>query len=356
MTPFPLLAALCLNQAPLQVRILEREKPVRAQVEATSLRCDQKLLPGPAAQVEGFEGRLKVGTTTCDEIDASGNVRVTVGEVSRRYAGRIVLAWEGAHLRLLNSVDVEDYLPGVVGSEAAELPPSAQRAQAVVSRTFALSSRGRHGLKGYDLCDLAHCQVYRGKADESPSTVKAVGDTQGQVLLVGGVGLKPAFFHSACGGGTSRAMDVFGEEGAGAQVKDSGKDGPTCRAAPQFSWNLEMDRTQLAQALGTAPEGRAFEPLRRDASGRVLEVRAFGQRFKGTDFQARLGRAFGYHVFRSMKVTASEVEGVVRFEGAGLGHGVGLCQQGAKAMAEAGADASTILKRYFPDCRVAAAP
>ena len=57
-----------------------------------------------------------------------------------------------------------------------------------------------------------------------------------------------------------------------------------------------------------------------------------------------------------MKVTASEVEGVVRFEGTGLGHGVGLCQYGAKAMAEAGADDAAILKKYFPDCRVAPAP
>jgi stage II sporulation protein D len=211
-------------------------------------------------------------------------------------------------------------------------------------------------LQGFDLCDLAHCQVYRGKADENKETKAAVLQTKNLVLLVGGVGLKPAFFHSACGGGTSRAVDVFGEDGAGASISDVGKTGPACKDAPDFKWSLEADRAQLAQALGTKSEGSAFEPLKRDATGRVMEVRAFGQRFKGTDFQSRLGRAFGYHVFRSMKVTASEVEGVVRFEGAGLGHGVGLCQHGARAMAEAGADQSAILKKYFPDCRVAAAP
>lgn len=350
------LAALTVAAAPLKVRILEREKPVGARVDAKELRCDGKPIPGSSIEVAGVDRQLTAAGLRCDEIDASGEVRVQVGEVNRPYAGRVVMAWEGTVLRLLNEVDVEDYLPGVVGSEAAQLPQAAQRAQAVVSRTFALASRGRHGTQGYDLCDLAHCQVYRGQADESKETQAAAAQTKNLVLLVGGVGLQPAFFHSSCGGGTSRAADVFGEDGAGAAISDIGKTGPACKDAPDFKWSLEADRSQLAKALGTKPEGTAFEPLKRDAGGRVMEVRAFGQRFKGTDFQARLGRAFGYHVFRSMKVTASEVEGVVRFEGVGLGHGVGLCQHGAKAMAEAGADQSVILKKYFPDCRVAAAP
>ena len=53
-----------------------------------------------------------------------------------------------------------------------------------------------------------------------------------------------------------------------------------------------------------------------------------------------------------MKVSAQEVEGLVRFSGTGLGHGVGLCQQGAKALAEKGVDAKGILTRYFPDSQV----
>ena len=293
MTGLLTLTALLLTAAPLKVRVLEREKPVRAKLEAKTLRCDGKPLPGTTVEVEGFDRRLKAGAAMCDEIDATGAVRVTVGELKRGYAGRIVLAWEGTVLRLLNEVDVEAYLPGVLGSEAAQLPPAAQRAQAVVSRTFALASRGRHGLQGYDLCDLAHCQVFHGQADENVATQDAVLKTKDRVLLTGGVGLKPAFFHAACGGGTSRAEDVFGDEGAGAAVSDVGKNGPSCKDAPNFKWSLEVDRAQLGQALGVKPEGISFEPLKRDSLGRVMEVRAFGQRFKGTDFQSRLGRVFG---------------------------------------------------------------
>ena len=335
------LTAVVLSSAPLKVRILEREKPVRASIEAKELRCDGTPMPGSSVEVEGKGWQLTAAGFTCDEIEASGEVRVKAGEVNRQYTGRVLMAWEGTVLRLLNEVELEDYLPGVVGSEAAQLPPPAQRAPAVVSRTFALASRGRHGLQGFDLCDLAHCQVYRGKADENKETKAAVLQTKNLVLLVGGVGLKPAFFHSACGGGTSRAVDVFGEDG---------------RVLLFPTWARRGRLVKTHPTSSGLSKRTARSSLKRDATGRVMEVRAFGQRFKGTDFQSRLGRAFGYHVFRSMKVTASEVEGVVRFEGAGLGHGVGLCQHGARAMAEAGADQSAILKKYFPDCRVAAAP
>jgi stage II sporulation protein D len=179
-----------------------------------------------------------------------------------------------------------------------------------------------------------------------------VAKTRGQVLLVGGVVLKPAFFHSSCGGATSKPMDVFGEEGAGAAINDSGKDGPLCKAAPDFAWEWETDRAELARGLGLRPDGPAMEVLRRDSSGRVVQLKSFGNRFSGNEFLAKLGATFGYNTVRSMKVTVEEAEGVVRFKGTGLGHGSGLCQEGAKAIATQGGTAKQILQRYFPDCQV----
>ena len=84
----------------------------------------------------------------------------------------------------------------------------------------------------------------------------------------------------------------------------------------------------------------------------MLELAAFNQRFDGGEFVSRVGRAFGWQSLRSLRVSAVEAEGVVTFTGTGLGHGVGLCQHGAKALAEKGADAMSVLKTYFPECRV----
>ena len=122
---------------------------------------------------------------------------------------------------------------------------------------------------------------------------------------------------------------------------------------PDFTWEWVIDRPTFAKTLGLGrSEAAAFEALRRDAGGRVVELKAFGARFSGDEFFAKVARAFGPQTLRSLKVTVQEVESNVRFTGTGSGHGVGLCQAGAKALALRGADAKAILQRYFPDSQV----
>lgn len=345
------LLLLALAAAPLHVRVLEREKPTRAHVEATALTCDGKPL-GKSVDLSPGNRDMLAGTAPCTELTAKGNVKVVLKDLTRRFPGVLRITQQGGVLRLINDVDVEDYLPSVVTAEMGDGKPAAQEAQAVVSRTFALTATKRHGAEGYDLCDLAHCQVYRGLDDVTDAARAAVKKTQGQVVLLGGVALKPVFFHASCGGHTSRGQDVFGEESAGPAVSDVENGAPRCAGMPDFAWEFVIERVKLAEGLGLKNEGTAFEPLRRDAAGRVVELKAFGRRYSGTDFLAAVGRAFGWQSLRSMKVSAQEAEGLVRFSGTGLGHGVGLCQQGAKALAEKGVDAKGILQRYFPDSQV----
>lgn len=348
MTPLLLLA---LAAAPLHVRVLEREKPTRARLEATTLTCDGKPLPRAVDLVPGNR-ELLAGTTPCTEVTAQGGVKVGLKGLSRRFPGVVRVTQEGGVLKLINDVDVEDYLPSVVTAELGDGKPAAQEAQAVVSRTFALTATRRHGGAGHDLCDLAHCQVYRGLDDVTDAARAAVKKTKGQVVLLGGVALKPVFFHASCGGHTSRGQDVFGEESAGPAVSDVEGGAPRCAGIPDFAWEFVIERVKLAEGLGLKGDAAAFEPLRRDAAGRVVELRSFGRRYSGTDFLSAVGRAFGWQSLRSMKVSAQEADGLVRFSGTGLGHGVGLCQQGTKALAEKGVDGKGILQRYFPDSQV----
>lgn len=352
MTP---LILVFLAAAPLEVRVLERETPSRVQLEASSFTCDGKPLAGTSLEAEASVRDVKAGAANCTQLVAHGGVKVTVRDVERRYGGQLRLSLEGGLLRLINVVDVEDYLPSVVKAEADGAKPAALEAQAIVSRTFALSGRERHARSNYHLCDLAHCQVYRGQGDASADAVAAVKKTGGQVLLVGGIVLKPAFFTSSCGGHTSAAGDVFGEDVAGTASSDVEKGAPRC-ANPELAWTFEVEKAELAKALGVAPTGNALEALRRDAGGRILEVRAFGKRFSGQDFMSRVGRAFGWQSVRSMKFSTTETDTTLRLEGAGLGHGVGLCQLGAKSLAARGVDAAGILQRYFPESKVKPAP
>lgn len=340
--------------APLKVRVLQREKPYEGWLSADKLTCDGEPITASRVELKLKDRRLTAGDKLCDVITAEGDIKVTLDDKPHGYPGKLTALPEGSFIRFIDEVQVEDYLPSVVTEEADGFPAAALEVQAIVSRTFALASRGRHKDDGFDLCDLTHCQLFKGTDEISSAADDASKRTRGEVLLWGGIGLKPAFFHAACGGHTSKAGDVFGEgaEGVGPGVSDSGKDGPACREAPEFKWSFEIERGDMARGLNLAPEGHAFEPLRRDAAGRVLELKAFNRRFRGAEFMSVMGRAFGWRSIRSMKVTAEEVENMVRFSGAGYGHGVGLCQLGAKAMALKGMNRKQILQKYFPDCTV----
>lgn len=347
------LALITLNAEPLMVRILEHEKPSAVALTGERLFCDAAPLPSPVELTVGQDGVAVKGSTKgpCAVVRGEGITSVTVGELTRRYPGVVSVTVEGGLLRLINTVDVEAYLPSVVQAEASGAPTAALQAQAIVSRTFALTGRHRHERSGYHLCDLTHCQWYRG-LDHGLAAQDAVTKTKGQVLMVGGIALKPAFFHATCGGHTSASNDVFHEAGAGPGINDTQKDGAACKDAPDFSWSWSADRMELAKALGVKAEGDAFVPLARDKGGRVLEVSAFGKRMDGGEFSSRIGRAFGWQALRSLKVSATEVESTVTFSGTGVGHGVGLCQNGARSLAAKGWDTKKLLLRYFPDCQI----
>lgn len=349
------LLLLALAHAPLEVRVLEREAPSRVHLEAPRITCDGAPLPS-SIDADAAIRDVRVGTASCTQVVASDGVTVTVKDVKRSYPGELRVSLQGGLLRLINVVDVEAYLPSVITAEADGMKAAALEAQAIVARTFAVTAQKRHAQAGYQLCDLAHCQVYRGKGEASADAEAAVKKTKDLVLLIGGMVLKPAFFHAACGGHTSSGADVFGEEAAGTAVSDVEHGAPRCKAAPDFAWRFEVEKLELARALNLSPSGAALETLRRDAGGRLLEVRSFGKRFTGQEFASRVGRAFGWRSLRSMKFSATETDTTLRLEGTGTGHGVGLCQEGAKALAERGVDSKGILLRYFPESQVKPRP
>lgn len=344
---------------PLEVRVLERDLPTKVQLSAQKFSCDGKPLEGKVVEALAHIHEVKVGEALCGQLIAHGSegVGVSFGEVNRRYRGELRVTLENSSLKLINVVDVEDYLPSVVKAEADGAKPSALEAQAVVSRTFAVTGRRRHERSGYHLCDLTHCQLYRGSAEASPEAEAAVKKTANQVLLIGGIVLKPAFFHSSCGGHTSTATDVFGEDGAGTAVSDveKGANAPRC-ANPDLGWTFEMEKMDFARAMNVPATGKALEPLRRDKAGRVLEVRVFGKRMTSGEFMSRAGKVLGWQAIRSMKFGVSETDTLLKLDGTGLGHGTGLCQLGARALAEKGVDAKGILSRYFPESQIKPLP
>ena len=295
---------------------------------------------------------------------------LTVG--TRSYRGRIVLRGDGHGLTAINQVGVESYLAGVLSAEMGRRDSTdleAMRAQAVISRTFALKNRGKRRTDGFDLNASVADQVYGGATTETPLAWSAVRGTTGQVLTWQG-GLIDAFFSSTCGGRTAEGTEVY----AGANrpylrsIEDVDLDGQAyCRISPRFRWREEWTGESLRDILRRtlpATTGVSSAEVARvvdvrvtsrtvsDRAGRV-EIN-LGNRVvavSGPDIRLTL-RPTPEQVLRSSGFTLTEtrsggqVERLVA-DGRGAGHGVGFCQWGAVGRARAGQDYQAILRAYF---------
>jgi len=131
------------------------------------------------------------------------------------YRGRLEARVDRAgNLRLINELEMEEYLKGVVPNEMGpgvypEL--EALKAQAVAARTYIIANLGQFSEDGYDVCDSPQCQVYKGAGSEHPLTNQAVDETRSIMVTYGGRPIN-ALYTSTCGGHTEDGNLVFPEE------------------------------------------------------------------------------------------------------------------------------------------------
>ena len=263
-------------------------------------------------------------------------------------------------MSVVAAIDVETYVRGVLAGEAATFSnPNALAAMAILARTWALRSRGRHRAEGFDFCSLTHCQFFRPPQEGSGETSlvqKAVRDTAGLVLKYDGE-LIDAYYSANCGGATATAGDVW--PGSGRPYLRSVRD-PYCAGDAQSSWTRLVPWNELRAALATK-DGSAFRDLTidgHDQSGRVRTLRLIGdlpRRIDAGEFRYALNRKLGWNTLKSSLFTIEPQGDAVIFRGRGLGHGVGLCQAGAEQMGRLGIGYDRILAQYFPGTELAKA-
>ena len=271
------------------------------------------------------------------------------GEVvwdGRAYRGSLRFLARGDALLVINVVDLEAYLRGVVPAEMqASWPLEALRAQAVAARTYTMVNLD--AAAPYDVCATSDCQVYRGIGIEHPRTDQAVADTAGQVLTFGGTFAR-TYYHSDSGGVIASAAEVWGMSLPYlAAFRDVASDGPHAR------WDTRLDPGAVAAQLAAA--GHHVGAVQRvrvvgySESGRVsgLEIVGSAGRVTLHGLAARLqARAWG------LKSTRFEMVGDLAVRGWGWGHGVGMSQYGARALALSGYGYGQILAFYYPDTQL----
>jgi stage II sporulation protein D len=253
------------------------------------------------------------------------------------------------------TLDVETYLRGVVPIEASpSWPPAALQAQAILARTYALAKKTLS--RAYDLVTTEGDQRYGGPEAEHPATSAAVEATRGLTLRFDG-GPASIFYSSCCGGHTEDAAEVWGHASL-PYLRGVGDD-PNCTLAPDYRWmrTLPLERARTALADRLTGELTSVEVGDPDASGRPRTAMLFGNGSSVTMPVTELRTRWGTETVRStwirrVSIDETQASPFIRIEGSGRGHGVGLCQWGARGMALTGADAATILAHYFPGTAV----
>jgi len=310
------------EERPQEVVISSRESTYRIKATGDSLMVN---------------GRRK---SYFQQMDAA-RYTITAGELKRSYAGGFTFYASEGELFILNYIPEEAYLASVVASEMPAGGFQARKAQAVLARTYAYKNMGDHDV-GYDLLDSQLSQVYKGLPVDSAS-LEAVRETAGLVL-----GYKQeiaeVYYHSTCGGMTLLPSDVW--EGAKDQPYHRRIADTLCSNSPFYAWEDTFRLDTLAQRLGLS-DLPAFLRLVRDTTFTPV---------KGFVFYAPDSIYFDYnnvvnlldHRPKTRRFEAEISDGLLLIHGHGYGHAVGMCQFGAMAMEEAGANYRDILFHYFP--------
>lgn len=315
------------------------------------------------------------------------------------FRGALELVADGGAVTAINDLELDHYLASVLGSEMRpDWPTEALSAQAVAARSTVLATRGRHHLnEAFDLCHDDHCQDYQGISREGETALQALKRCKDCLLVLGGR-VVDARFAKSCGGVTDNYSTAWDDdsvpslepvlcthdspESVATIVKDQ-PDGsgwkilhlfvaeppawaacnPEYRHYPAsvtsmeklYRWQRMLSRDELIELVHKRTGVETGEildlvPLEYGVSGRIKFLRVVGESASVT-----VGKELAIRRLLSdshLPSSAFEIHrgsaGEWIFDGIGWGHGVGLCQMGAAALAAEGWPAKKIVSHYYP--------
>jgi stage II sporulation protein D len=317
------------------------------------------------------------------------------------YRGELELfATPDGGLSAANRLPLEQYVETAVGSEMRhDLPEAFSQAQAVAARSTVLATANRHHYSdGFDLCHDDHCQCYQGVIREANAVIEPIRATGGKVLVYqtpptppaearGDQRIADARYAKSCGGVSDFYEEVWGAEEPGyfavrgcgefnfPDLSNEANAAHFLNNAPQqafcnpehfpypkpwdedslFRWTREYDCAKLGELLKkkTGIDVGAIRELNvkhRSPSGRITILDVAGETGTTTLYgELEIRRALSESHLPSSYFVVQVSEKMLTLRGGGWGHGVGLCQLGAVAMAKAGWSLEQILSHYYPN-------
>ncbi len=293
------------------------------------------------------------------------NGAVTIN--GKKYRGALEVRKIGGRMWVINIVDFEDYLKGVVPCEIGGLSDNlieAAKAQAVAARTYAYAHLNQYDHLGFDLYATIQDQVYNGISAERDLTNRAIEETRSEILTYRNEPIE-AKYHSTCGGRTADFNDAW-----------QGKAPPYlrsirctyCEKSPHYTWKSELSKEEFYKNLRKRlkiigyeiPSGERITRIRLKTNKRSKRVREMI-----IDTEKKEYPIPGYHIRKALAYNGNPRGGLksnyftlksrgstIILEGRGFGHGVGMCQFGAIEQARQGKSYRDILRYYYRNARL----
>lgn len=272
----------------------------------------------------------------------------------RSFRGAVdIIKKDSMKLAVINRIALEEYLYGVLYNEVSHRwPMEAIKAQGIAARTFALYQARQNKLQDYDLTNDIYSQVYSGATSERWATTRAVKLTLGKVLTYKG-DIFPAYYHATCGGKTEDAANLWDIDMEPLKGAECG----FCKDSPHYKWTKSVPLSEIGKKLGDngykIGNIKSVIVMGRNKSGRVDKIEIKDDSdvsciLTGKDFRKMMGP----NDLRSTNFEPSINKDKLTLNGIGWGHGVGLCQWGAKGMAEHGKKMEEILNIYYPGAEI----
>ncbi len=287
-------------------------------------RCNSTKL-GHSTKLRAEENRVTfaIGNdkTRAVEMWLSGTITLAAHGETQTLRNSVSISARDGVLVIAVTLPVEKYVENVVASESSGADGAESlKALAIVVRSFALHEA--HGHVDFDVCDSTHCQLlhWNGTGERRAAAHAATLATAGETLWFHGQRAL-GYFNKDCGGRTAAPREIWPKANAVPYLSSRGD--RFCAAAGTKEWNTVLTRAELTRVLAarglTRPGWQNLVAARRGESGRAVTL-----------------------TFDGAEVGAEE------FRGGGWGHGVGLCQRGATAMAAQRMTGKEILGQYFP--------
>jgi stage II sporulation protein D len=239
------------------------------------------------------------------------------GKIKRRYRGTLELKAASGTLVAVVKMDIETAVASVVAAEStSDTPSEALKAQAVAARSYFVAGRGGH--HDFDFCDTTHCQFLREPPVAESAAAQATFATRGLVIAYQSKPF-PTMYTRSCSGRTRTPAEL----------------GLSAAGYPYYPVECRYCRGHPSRWQSSIPVHDAVALRSSDESARL-----------------KIGRRLGWSAIPSDDFVMQEQGEHASLQGTGQGHGIGLCQAGAKAMAQQGADFRQILSHYYPNTTI----